>query len=112
MVCDATAFTLIFLQRSACCRCAASNCSPGLVSSQGVMYRIYANVLKDLMTDRCIQKNKVPDTQFGFYSSRSTLHPLFILRHLRHAAKKFKPRQSPRLHAAFIDFSQAYGTVP
>eukprot|EP00983_Pelagomonas_calceolata_P007493 244440-Pelagomonas_calceolata.AAC.1 len=26
--------------------------------------------------------------------------------------KKLKPQQSPRLHAAFIDFSQAYDTVP
>eukprot|EP00983_Pelagomonas_calceolata_P002197 74349-Pelagomonas_calceolata.AAC.1 len=32
--------------------------------------------------------------------------------HLQHAAKKLKPQQSPRLHAAFIDFSQAYDTVP
>jgi len=83
-----------------------------MIAVSGVMYRIYANVLKDLVTDWCIQKNKVPDTQFGFYPGRSTLHPLFILRHLRHAARKLKPRQSPRLHAAFIDFSQAYDTVP
>ena len=46
------------------------------------------------------------------FPGRSTLHPLFILRHLRQAAKKLKPRNSPRLHVAFIDFSQAYGTVP
>ena len=51
-------------------------------------------------------------SQFGFFPGRSTLHPLFILRHLRHAAKKLKPRNSPRLHVAFIDFSQAYDTVP
>jgi len=38
--------------------------------------------------------------------------PLFILRHLRHAAKKLKPRNSPRLHVALIDFLQAYDTVP
>eukprot|EP00983_Pelagomonas_calceolata_P122166 1160882-Pelagomonas_calceolata.AAC.3 len=42
---------------------------------------------------------------------KSTLHPLFILRHLKHAAKKLKPRNSSRLHVAFIDFSQAYDTV-
>ena len=34
------------------------------------------------------------------------------MRHIRHAAKKLKPRNSPRLHVAFIDFSQAYDTVP
>eukprot|EP00967_Tisochrysis_lutea_P075332 scaffold101523_cov20-Tisochrysis_lutea.AAC.2 len=31
---------------------------------------------------------------------------------LKHAAKKSKPQQSPRLHAAFIEPSQAYDTVP
>eukprot|EP00983_Pelagomonas_calceolata_P035541 1111591-Pelagomonas_calceolata.AAC.1 len=62
-----------------------------MIAVSGVMYRIHANVLKDLV---------------------STLHPLFILRHLKHAANKLKPRQAPRLHAAFIDFSQAYDTVP
>eukprot|EP00983_Pelagomonas_calceolata_P075159 1152872-Pelagomonas_calceolata.AAC.15 len=59
----------------------------------------------------------VPDTQFGLNLGRSKLHPLFlhplfILRHLKHSAKKLKPQQSPRLHAAFSDFSQAYNTVP
>jgi hypothetical protein len=61
-------------------------------------------------TDWCVKKGKIPDTQFGFFPGRSTLHPLFILRHLRHAAKMLKPRNSPRLHVAFIDFSQAYDT--
>eukprot|EP00983_Pelagomonas_calceolata_P019708 620785-Pelagomonas_calceolata.AAC.1 len=84
----------------------------GVMSHHSVRYRIYANVLKDLVTNWCVQKNKVPDTQFGFYPGRSSLHPLFILRHLKHAAKKLKPRQSPRLHAAFVDFSQASDTVP
>eukprot|EP00983_Pelagomonas_calceolata_P008312 270692-Pelagomonas_calceolata.AAC.2 len=65
-----------------------------MIAVSGVMYHIYANVLKDLVTDW------------------STLHPPFILRHFRHAAKKLKPRQSPRLHAAFIDFPQAHDTVP
>eukprot|EP00983_Pelagomonas_calceolata_P010882 352268-Pelagomonas_calceolata.AAC.1 len=83
-----------------------------MIAVSEVMYRIHANVLKDLVTDWCIQKNMVPDIQFGFYPGRSTLHPLFILRHLRHSARKLKPRQSPRLHAVFIEFSQAYDTVP
>lgn len=83
-----------------------------MIAVSGVMYRVYANVVKDLVTSWCVQKKKVPDVQFGFYPGRSTLHPLFILRHLKHAAKKVKPRQSSRVHVAFIDFSQAYDTVP
>eukprot|EP00983_Pelagomonas_calceolata_P028031 879596-Pelagomonas_calceolata.AAC.1 len=34
MVWRITTFALMSLQRSACCRCVASNCCPGLVSSQ------------------------------------------------------------------------------
>eukprot|EP00983_Pelagomonas_calceolata_P076630 1153493-Pelagomonas_calceolata.AAC.1 len=34
MVWRATAFALISLHRSTCCRCAASNCCPGLMASQ------------------------------------------------------------------------------
>ena len=41
-----------------------------------------------------------------------TLCNLFILRHLQHAARTIKPNGSPRLHAAFIDFKQAYDTIP
>jgi len=37
---------------------------------------------------------------------------MFILRHLQHAAQTRKPHASPRLHAAFIDFKQAYDTIP
>eukprot|EP00983_Pelagomonas_calceolata_P014537 462229-Pelagomonas_calceolata.AAC.1 len=83
-----------------------------MIAVSGVMNRIYANVLKDLVRDWCVQTNKVLDTQFTFYPGRSTLHPLFVLRHLKNEAKKLKPQQSPRLHAAFIDLSQAYDTVP
>jgi len=32
--------------------------------------------------------------------------------HLQHAAQTIKPNGSPRLHAAFIDFKQAYDTIP
>ena len=37
---------------------------------------------------------------------------MFILRHLQHAARTIKPNGSPRWHAAFIDFKQAYDTIP
>jgi len=37
---------------------------------------------------------------------------MFILRHLQHAARTIKPNGSPRFHAAFIDFKQAYDTIP
>ena len=51
-------------------------------------------------------------TQYGFYPGRNTLQPMFILRHLQHAARTIRPNGSPRLHAAFIDFKQAHDTIP
>ena len=42
---------------------------------------------------------------------RSTLQPLSILRHLKDAAQKMQ-RGSSRLYAAFIDFKQAFNSIP
>ena len=59
----------------------------------------------------CIQHNKIPDAQYGFYPGRSTLQPLFILSHLKHAAQTMQ-RGTSRLYAAFIDFKHAYDSIP
>jgi len=82
-----------------------------MIAVSGTLYRLYANVLRDFMTKWAEEKKKIPDTQYGFYPNRNTLQPMFILRHLVHAAKHKKPHKHPYLHAAFIDFSQAYDTV-
>jgi hypothetical protein len=73
---------------------------------------MFANTLKDLLMDWCNHSNAIPDTQYGFYPGRSTLQPMFILRHLVHAAHRIKPFGHPYMHTAFVDFSQAYDTVP
>jgi len=83
-----------------------------MLAVSGTMYRMYANVVRASLTDWCQEANKIPDTQFGFYPGRNTLQPLFILRHLQHAARTLRPNNSSRLHAAFIDFKQAYDTIP
>jgi hypothetical protein len=31
----------------------------------GTMYRLYANILRELVTKWCVENRKVPDTQFG-----------------------------------------------
>jgi len=61
-----------------------------------------------MIQDWCIQHNKIPETQYGFNPGRSTLQPLFILKHrvIKHAAQRVQSRSS-RLYAAFIDFKQA-----
>ncbi len=76
------------------------------------MYRLYVNVLRVYVTEWCQKNNKIPDTQFGFFLGSNTLQPMFILRHLLHAAQKRKPHGSPRLHAALVDFKQAHDSIP
>ena len=79
-----------------------------MLAVSGTMYRVYTNVLRALVTDWCMRAGKIPDTQFGFCPGRSTMQPCFILRHLQHAAGL----KHAHLHAAFIDFKQAYDTIP
>eukprot|EP00983_Pelagomonas_calceolata_P065012 1148403-Pelagomonas_calceolata.AAC.2 len=54
---------------------------------------------RSLITEWCAASNKIPDTQS-------------LTLHLQHAARTLKPGQSSRLHTAFIDFKQAYDTIP
>jgi hypothetical protein len=42
-----------------------------MIAVSGVMYRISANVLKDLVTDWCVKKGKIPDTHFGFFPAEA-----------------------------------------
>ncbi len=72
---------------------------------------LLSSQLRVYVTEWCQKNNKTPDTQFGFYPVRNTLQPVFILRHLLHAAQTKKPHGLPRLHAAFIDFKQAYDSI-
>ena len=82
-----------------------------MIAVSGTFYRLYANILRSIIQDWCGQHGKIPDTQFGFFPGRSTLQPLFILRHLKHAAQTVQ-QGSSRLFTAFIDFKQAYDSVP
>jgi len=43
---------------------------------------------------------------------RDTRQPIFISRHLQHAARTLKPGGSGCMHTAFNDFKQAYDTIP
>ena len=40
-----------------------------MIAVGGVIYRILANVLKDLVTDWCVKKGKIPDMQFDWLLS-------------------------------------------
>jgi hypothetical protein len=85
-----------------------------MLAVSSVLYRVYANVVRDVMTEWCVSTGSIPAEQFGFYPGRDTTQPCFILRHLCHAAqwaKKKGERRDSRLYAAFVDFSEAYDRV-
>ena len=62
-----------------------------MLAVSGTMYRMYANVICSLLTEWCVATGQIPDTQYGFYPGRNTLQPMFILRHLQHAARTINP---------------------
>jgi hypothetical protein len=82
-----------------------------MIAVNSVLYRLFANVIRDLVTKWSLEGNKVPDTQFGFYPGRSTMQPMFILRHMANLCKQHKEKGSSRLYTAFMDFTQAYDHV-
>eukprot|EP00983_Pelagomonas_calceolata_P072364 1151685-Pelagomonas_calceolata.AAC.2 len=55
-----------------------------------------------------------PSNYWMLAVSRNNLHwqPLFIFRHLKHAAQTLQPQSSPRLYATLIDFKQGYDLIP
>jgi hypothetical protein len=82
-----------------------------MLAVNGVLYRLYANVLRDIITGWCKDKKAVPDTQFGFYPGRSTAHPTFVLRHIIEAQRHAGRGRGKRIYVAFIDFSAAYDHI-
>lgn len=78
-----------------------------LLAVNSVLYRVYANALRDLLTGWCVERKCIPETQFGFYPGRNAQQAQFILRHLVHE----QVARKRRLFAVFVDFKQAYDTV-
>ena len=61
-----------------------------LLAINGCIYRLFANVVRDLLTDWALAENHIPDSQFGFCPTRNTNQPLLILRHILATAKRKK----------------------
>ena len=78
-----------------------------MLAINGCLYRLYANVVRDLLTNWAIVEKKIPDTQFGFCPTRNTNQPLFILRHVLSVAKEKKKK----VFAAFVDLTAAYDSI-
>ncbi|KAJ9512665.1 hypothetical protein QJQ45_018819, partial [Haematococcus lacustris] len=83
-----------------------------MLAVSSVLYRLYANVLRHVLTAWCMTHKVLPAEQFGFIPGRSTMQPTFILRHLVHAQKASADAKHRKLYTAFIDFKQAYDHIP
>ena len=79
-----------------------------LLAINGCIYRLFANVVKDLLTEWALAEHQIPDSQFGFCPTRNTMQPLFVLRHILATAKKEKKK----VYAAFLDLLAAYDSIP
>ena len=85
-----------------------------MIAVSSVLYRLYANVLRELIGSWALGAGKIPETQFGFIPGRDTMQPLFVLRHLIRQAQRLKKQKRavhPHLFVAFMDFTQAYDKV-
>ncbi|KAJ9528860.1 hypothetical protein QJQ45_000102 [Haematococcus lacustris] len=83
-----------------------------MLAVSSVLYRLYANVLRHVLTAWCMTHKVLPAEQFGFIPGRSTMQPTFILRHLVHAQKASADAKHRKLFTAFIDFKQTYDHLP
>jgi Reverse transcriptase (RNA-dependent DNA polymerase) len=83
-----------------------------MLAINSIVYRLFANVVKDFTTTWCQTNHKIPDTQFGFYPGRNTLQPMFILHHcIADAKSRHTQKYGSRVYVAFMDFTQAYDSV-
>jgi hypothetical protein len=78
-----------------------------LLAINGCIYRLFANVVRDLLTEWALAEHQKPDSQFGFCPTKNTNQPLFILRHILATAKKEKMK----VYTAFLDLFAAYDSV-
>jgi len=53
-----------------------------LKTINGCIHRLYANVVRDLLTKWALAENQISDTKFGFCPTRNTNQPIYILRHI------------------------------
>ena len=49
-----------------------------LLAINGCIYRLFANVVRDLLMDWALAEHLIPDSQFGFCPTRNTNQPLLF----------------------------------
>ncbi len=78
-----------------------------LIAINGCIYRLYAYVMRDLLTEWALAENQISDTQFGFYPTRNTNQPIYILRHILTVATLLRKK----LFTTFLDLTAADDNV-
>jgi hypothetical protein len=46
-----------------------------LLAINGCIYRLFANVVRDLLTDWALAEHQIPESQFGFCPTRAPTNP-------------------------------------
>ena len=69
-----------------------------MLAINGCVYRLFSNVVRDLLTEWALAEHQIPDTQFGFCTTRNTNQPLFIIRHVLTCAKN----EQKKVYALFL----------
>lgn len=77
------------------------------ISIVNVIYKLYAQIICNRLTNFCETMQLLPDCQNGFRKRRSTIDSIYILNHVIQSTLA-KGRQ---LYVAFIDFKAAFDTV-
>ena len=77
-----------------------------LQAINGCIYRLFANVVKDLLMDWALAEHQMPDSQFGFCPKKEHQStPLYSATHSRYCKKM-------KVFTAFLDLLAAYDSIP
>ena len=74
----------------------------------GVLYRLYSRMVTRATDEWATRQGVIPPEMFGFQKKRSTTQAAFVLRHMGSRAAK----NQEDFPCAFIDFTQAYDSIP
>ena len=80
-----------------------------MIAINGVLYRLFASVVCDLLMKWALDEEVLPQTQFGFVPGRSTLDPVFILLHCLAIVRK--EHRLGSLALVLVDFQAAYDSI-
>ena len=78
-----------------------------LLAIDGCIYRLFANVVRDLLTDWALAQHQIPDSQLVSAPQGTPTNPSLFFATLATAKKEKK-----RVYTAFLDLLAVYDSVP